>query len=427
MLAEMVAAGQLPPVEERLPRDPMVIEAITEVGNYCDTWRRCEMNPTHVAARLGADPLVTWDRDAQTIIPNLASSWEMNPEGTELIFHLREGVRWSDGEPFTADDLVFWFEDVLLNQELTPAFPTWLMSGGEPCTMEKLDDYTVKFTFAAPAGLILDSFAFDGNSAINYPRHYLERFHIKYADEDELEALTKERGFESWFQLFANEVNPAQNPDLPTIRPWKLQTRNWTTTAVAERNPYYWKVDTEGKQLPYYDRIYWNIVQSVDMIPVRVVSGEVDMQAMYIGFPDYTLFMENREAGGYTVYLWDPGNSGSAMNINQTRTGDDEMRELLRDVRFRVAISKAIDRQEMNELFYFGLAPDVLGLYPESVKSDPDIASNFEYDVEAANALLDELGLDQRDSDGVRGIPNPPRCGRGRSPVPQSCWYRLAD
>jgi len=406
MLAELVAAGELPSVDERLPVEPMVIEAISEVGNYCDTWRRCETNPNHVSARLGAEPLVAWARDAQTVIPNLAQSWDVNEEGTELTFHLRRGVRWSDGEPFTADDVAFWFEDVILNQELTPAFPNWLKSGGEPCTFEKIDDYTVKLTFAAPAGLILDSFAFDGNTLVNYPRHYLERFHIDYADADELAALTKERGFESWYQLFSNEVNPAQNPDLPTVRPWRLVTKNWTTTAVAERNPYYWKVDSEGKQLPYYDKVFWNIVQSVDLIPVRVVSGEVDMQAMYIGFPDYTLLMENREAGGYQVYLWDPGNSGSAMHPNQTRTGDDEMRDLLRDQRFRLALSKALNREDMNDLFYLGLSKHVLDMYPESVQNDPDVPGYFEYDVEGANAILDEMGLDQRDGEGTRLLPS---------------------
>jgi peptide/nickel transport system substrate-binding protein len=406
MLAEMVAAGKLPPVEERLPVDPMVIEPIAEVGNYCGTWRRCETNPGHVGARLGAEPLVMWGRDAKTILPNLASSWEMNEEGTELTFHLRQGVRWSDGEPFNADDIMFWFEDVVLNEELTPAFPSWLRSGGEPCTMEKIDDYTVKFTFAAPAGLIMDSLAFNGNSIINYPRHYLERFHIKYADEAELNQLVEERGFESWFQLFGNEVNVRDNPDLPTLRPWKMVTRNWSTTAVAERNPYYWKVDTEGKQLPYFDQVFWNIVQSVDLIPMRIVSGEVDMQAMYIGFPNYTLLMENREAGDYNVYLWDPGLSGSVMFVNQTRTGDDELRDLLRDVRFRIALSKAINRDELNQLIYYGLTKDVMELYPEAVRNDPDIPGYFQYDPEGANAILDELGLTERDSEGTRLLPS---------------------
>ncbi|MGI6208423.1 MAG: ABC transporter substrate-binding protein [Anaerolineae bacterium] len=406
MLAQQVEAGTLPPVEERLPVDPMVITAIQEPGQYSGTWRRAETNPGHVAARLGAEPLVTWDRDAQTIIPNLATRWEVNEDGTEYTFYLRQGVRWSDGEPFNADDIMFWYQDVLLNEELTPAFPAWMMSGGDRGVVEKVDDYTVRFIFTEPAGLALDNLAFSGNSIINYPRHYLERFHINYADEAELNQMIEERGFEEWFQLFGAEVNPSQNPDLPTLRPWKLVTRNWTTTATAERNPYYWKVDTEGKQLPYFDQVFWNIVSSVDLIPLRIVSGEVDMQAMYIGFPNYTLLMENREAGDYNVFLWDPGLSGSTMFVNQTRTPADEVRDLLRQRDFRVALSKAMNRDEFNELFYFGLAQNVLTLYPQALAEDPEVQDLFAYDVEEANRLLDSVGLDQRDGEGMRMLPS---------------------
>ncbi len=406
MLAEMVQAGTLPPVEERLPVDPMVIEPIAEVGNYCDTWLRCETNPGHVAARLGAEPLVMWDRDAKTILPNLAHKWEISADGTEVVFYLRQGVRWSDGEPFTADDIVFWFDDVVMDAELTPAFPGWLKSGGEPCTLSKVDDYTVKFTFANPAGLALDNFAFSGNSIINYSRHYLQQFHVAYADADELAAQVSEAGFESWYQLFGSKVNTSTNPDLPSLRPWKIQTKDYTTTAVADRNPYYWKVDPEGKQLPYFDKIFWNIVQSTDLIPMKIVSGEVDMQAMYIGFPNYTLLMENREAGDYNVHIWDAGWSGSVMFFNQTRTGDDELRELLRNPKFRIALSKGIDRADMNELFYFGLTGDVIELYSERVQNDAEIQDYFVYDVDAANAMLDELGLDQRDGEDTRLLPS---------------------
>jgi peptide/nickel transport system substrate-binding protein len=185
-----------------------------------------------------------------------------------------------------------------------------------------------------------------------------------------------------------------------------MVTRNWSTTAVAERNPYYWKVDTEGKQLPYFDQVFWNIVQSVDLIPMRIVSGEVDMQAMYIGFPNYTLLMENREAGDYNVFLWDPGLSGSTMFVNQTRTPADEVRDLLRQRDFRVALSKAMNRDEFNELFYFGLAQNVLTLYPQALAEDPEVQDLFAYDVEEANRLLDSVGLDQRDGEGMRMLPS---------------------
>jgi peptide/nickel transport system substrate-binding protein len=218
--------------------------------------------------------------------------------------------------------------------------------------------------------------------------------------------LVKDRGFEFWYQLFAAEVNPAINPDLPTLRPWKIVTKPITTTATAQRNPYYWKVDPEGRQLPYVDEIFWNIIQSVEMIPVRILSGKVDMQAQYVSFGDYSLLMEGREKGEYRVNIWDYGESGSAMHVNQSRQGDDEMAELLRNRDFRIALSKAIRRDEVNELFYAGLAASNLELYPESVKSDPEIQALFEYDLDEANALLDGLGLDKRNDDGIRLLPS---------------------
>ncbi|MHB0875962.1 MAG: ABC transporter substrate-binding protein [Anaerolineae bacterium] len=412
MLAEMVAAGDLPPVEERLPKNPMVLTPLVEVGNYSDTWRRAETNPGHIAARLGATSLVTWAPDAQNVVADLAEKWEVNADATEWVFNLREGLRWSDGEPFTADDIVFWYEDVISNTELTPSFPKWMTSGGEPGKVEKVDDYTVKFTFPKPWGLGFDNLAFSGNSIVNYPKHYLEQFHVNYADKADLDKLTADGGFEQWFQLFAAKAMPNKESDLPTMRPWRLVTPDWSGTGVAigERNPYFYKVDTAGNQLPYFDKVQWNIVQEVSMITVKIVSGEVDMQAMYIAFADYPLFMENREKGGYEVRIWDTGLSGSTMFVNQSRggEGDDvaEVKELLRQLDFRVALSKGVDRAEFNELFYHGMSGNVLDLYPAEVAADPDVPGYFEFDVDAANALLDGLGLDQRDGDGIRIMPN---------------------
>jgi peptide/nickel transport system substrate-binding protein len=406
MLAEKVAAGQLPPVEERLPKNPMVIEAYHEPGQYSDRFRRALQNPGYISSRLGAEPLVTWGPDAQTIIPNLAYKWEVNEDGTEYTFYLREGTKWSDGEPFTADDIMFWYEDCLLNEELTPTFPGWMAPAGEPGVVEKVDDYTVKFKFSVPHGILLINLAFNGNSIVDHCKHYLQQFHPKYADADELAAKVKDGGFEAWYQLFGTRRDPANNPDLPTLRPWKITSDTYTTTATADRNPYYWKVDTEGKQLPYFDQVFWHIVGTVDMIPLKIVSGEVDMQCMRVGFNNYTLLMENREAGDYEVYRWIRGESGTAAFLNQARTQDDEMRELLRNRQFAIALSKAINRDEINQLFYSGLANPPIDLYPESVKNDPEIQDLFEFDLEEANVILDELGLTERNDEGIRMLPS---------------------
>jgi len=412
MLAEKVAAGELPPVEERLPKNPLIAEPLEEIGEYGGTWRRANTGPWGIYARIGGDPLVTYGRDTRTIEPNVAWKWEVSDDGKEYTFYLREGIRWSDGEPFTADDIMFWYEDVVMNEDLNPSVPKWLSPGGEPVVVEKIDDYTVKFKFAVPYGLILDMLCFRGRDIPQHPKHYLKQFHPKYADADELAKMVEDRGFEEWYQLFGERNDPSRNTELPTLRPWKLTTENWTTTAFAERNPYYWKLDTAGNQLPYIDKVMYWIVESAELIPMRVVSGEIDMQAFKMGFKNYTLYMENREKGDYEVRIWGYGTSGTSMHMNQTKgveEGDEvgaEVRELLRNRDFRVALSKAIDREDINELVFMGKADDTANLYPEKVKNDPEILALWEYNVDEANRILDEIGLDQRDAEGMRLLPS---------------------
>ncbi|MGI6208442.1 MAG: ABC transporter substrate-binding protein [Anaerolineae bacterium] len=408
MLAERVAAGELPPVEERLPSNPMVLEPLEEIGTYCDTWLSHDKDPSQLWQRYGAEPFVAWAPDAKTIIPNFAYRWDVSEDAREYTFYFREGVKWSDGEPWTAGDVLFWYEDVVLNTELTPAFPEWLTTAGKPGVVEAVDDYTVRFRFEEPHGIFLDLLYFNGNNIMNYPRHYLEQFHIKYADQDELERLVKDSGQENWWKLFASKVDPIRNPDLPTIRPWRITTPNWAGTgvAIAERNPYYWKVDTAGQQLPYFDKLQFSIVDNTDLIPMKVVTGEVGVQFRAMNFADYPLYMENRESGGYDVLIWGTGESGTGMHINQARTGDDEMRELVRKREFRVALSKSFNREDFKQMFYYGLSQDVTELLPQALREDPEIQDYFVYDVDAANAMLDELGLDQRDSDGNRLLPS---------------------
>ncbi|NLT43732.1 MAG: ABC transporter substrate-binding protein, partial [Anaerolineae bacterium] len=412
MLAEMVAAGTLPPVEERLPKNPMVIPVTESIGKHGGTWFRSATNPGPIGSRAGAEGLTIYDRDARTLIPNIAESVDISEDGTTFTFKLREGMRWSDGAPYTADDIMFWYEDVFLNEELTPAKAKWLMPGGEAVVVEKLDDYTVAFKFAVAYGIFLDQCSFNGTSFTGYPKHYFSEFHPSYADADELAALVKDRGFESWYQLFGAQNDFQRNPDLPVVRPWKITSKDWTTTAVAERNPFYFKVDPEGNQLPYLDNQTYLIVESAEMIPMKIVTGEVSHMSMGTGISNYTLYMESREAGDYQVYIWNYGSSGTAMHINQTRRVADgdaagqELRDLLRNREFRAAFSKSLDRDDINELVYMGMADPALDMFPESVKSDPEVQAILSFDIDAANAEFDALGLTERDSEGMRLLPS---------------------
>lgn len=411
MLADLVKQGKLPSVEKRLPAEPAVVEPVEEIGEYGGTWRRASLNPndTRLRDRMGYETLVRWARDGKTIIPNIAKSWKTKDMGKTYIFYLRKGIKWSDGSPFTADDIMFWFYDVMLNKELTPTFPAWLAPGGKPVKVEKKDDYTIEFQFAVPYSLFLYYLAGPDTGVwiFNYPKHYLQQFHINYTPKDKLDSLVKNAKFNSWFQLFADRANPNTNSELPTLRPWVLRSEPTATRLIAERNPYYWKVDTAGNQLPYIDRVVFDIVQNVQMAVMKAVSGELDMQGRHMSLADYTLLAENAKKGNYDVYLWNEGKAGTSFYINQNYKGDESIAKLLSNINFRKALSLAINRDEINQLIYAGMASPCYTMFPTtSLRNDQSIRALYEYNISEANRILDRLGLTKRDKDGYRLLPN---------------------
>lgn len=411
MLAELVRQGKLPSVEKRLPDEPAVVEPVEEIGKYGGTWRRAALNPndTRLRDRMGYETLVRWARDGKTIIPNIAKSWKTKDMGKTYVFYLRKGIKWSDGIPFTADDIMFWFYDVMLNRELTPVFPAWLAPGGKPVKVVKRDEYTVEFQFAVPYSLFLYYLAGPDTGVwiFNYPKHYLQQFHISYVPKDKLDSLVKSAKFDSWFQLFADKANPNTNPELPTLKPWVLRSEPTATRLIAERNPYYWKVDTVGNQLPYIDRVVFDIVQNIQMAVMKAVAGELDMQGRHMSLADYTLLAENAKRGNYNVYLWNEGKAGTAFYINQNYKGDEAIAKLLRNINFRRALSLAINRDEINQLVYMNMASPCYAMFPtSSLRNDHSIRALYEYNVSEANRILDNLGLNKRDKDGYRLLPD---------------------
>jgi len=408
-MAAKVSAGELPPVEERLPADPLVVVPFQEAGEYSDDLHRVFTGPTDAYAytMMLMESLTRFDNRTGGIevVPNLATNWDVSEDGTEYTFHLIKGARWSDGEPFTADDLLFWYEAIALNAELTPTFPAWLMVGGEPAVMEKVDDYTVRFKFAQPYGILLDYMSYVGDGII-VPKHYLQQFHPDYADADELAAKTEEAQFEFWYQLFADRANQGLNTERPTMSPWMLTVAPPADRVVAERNPYYWKVDTEGKQLPYFERLVADLAQDGQVALMKAVAGEVDLQYRHMGFANYSLLTENEDSGGYTVKQW-IGGPFPCVYINQS-TNDEAQRAVLATTEVRHALSWAINREEMNDLFWFSLATPG---NPVANERDPNWMEGFgttaiQYDPAKANELLDAAGLDQRDGDGFRLRPD---------------------
>ncbi|MEM7134292.1 MAG: ABC transporter substrate-binding protein [Chloroflexota bacterium] len=418
VFAEMVAAGELPPLEERLPIEPMVVEAVDEIGSYGGTWRaglRGGSDRAWIYRTIGYEQMTRWTRDWTGVRPNVAKGWEVNDDSTEYTFFLREGMKWSDGEPFTSADVMFWYEDVLMNEELTPSVPNWLVAGDEPVVVEAVDDYTVKFSFAAPNGTLLLQLASpSGPPPTSYPRHYMEQFHIKY--NEDVAATADEEGFEDWVAYFQS-INGGgccgyfSDADLPVLWGWRLTTGygETTTQITAERNPYYWKVDTAGNQLPYIDNVVYDVGNDVETLVLKALNGEIDYQDRHIAtFNNKAVFFDGMEAGGYK--LTDRVASGSnVMEISLNLTHPDPaMRELFNDLNFRAGLSHAIDRQELIDLVFVGQGePWQAAPMPESPYYNEQLATQYlEFDADKANEFLDAAGLTERDGDGFRMMPD---------------------
>jgi peptide/nickel transport system substrate-binding protein len=395
MWAEMVAAGELPPLEERLPAEPLVVEPIESIGQYGGTWRRAfrGIADFHAFGRMVYDPMLRWPRDPNDPVqPGLAKEWSFNEDGTELTLTLREGLKWSDGAPFTTADITFWWEDIELDTNITPAPHAEWVVNGEPMTVEVIDDLTIKLIFAGPNGMAETvGLAFHGNQwplaferfGFFAPRHYLEQFHPKYNTEYTDYATFEEK---------ANDYNVER----PVMTAWKItEFEPGGTEMVAERNPYYWKVDPDGKQLPYIDRIHFTLVGDNEAINLMAMAGDIDMQNRGLSLSNITAFHENAEAGNYRVGLWSTANaSHETFFLNQSYS-DPQYRELFQNLDFRIALSHAIDRDLINEIAYLGQAtPRTTTVVDSSPYFIEEIENVYgEFDPERTQELLDSLGL----------------------------------
>jgi len=414
MLQEMVKNGTMPPLEERLPVVPGTCVDVPagdvdlQIGQFGGTMRMVHTSPQ-------SDPYVFCINNesllrcpgltGRDIVGNICKGFQMTDGGKVFTFYMREGMKWSDGAPCTTEDILFVYEDVLENEEITPSFPTWLRSGnvpqGKPMELEVLDDYTFRITFAQPYGGFPVQLAINGwrgHNELLRPKHYMTQFHAAYTKLADLEDMIKEEGFEKgeWHRLFQAKsparwaIYQARHIDLPKLNPWV--TSDPTTNAIVmTRNPYYFKVDAEGQQLPYIDHVRSELVQDAQMAVLKIMAGEVDFVsggAQGATVKDLPVLMENQEKGGYRVVTQDMHVTPVDVFVNMTYD-DPVWRQVVRDVRFRKALSLGIDRDQIIEAVYNGFA-------------QPASQIPAEYDPDTANALLDEVGLDQRDADGWR-------------------------
>jgi peptide/nickel transport system substrate-binding protein len=408
-LAAEVAAGKLPPVVERIPREPALAELET-LGRPGGDLRVLMASPkdTRLMVVYGYARLVAYT-PGLAIVPDLLLGVDAN-EDRSFTLHLRPGHKWSDGQPFTSEDFRFWFEDVAQDPELSPmSLPPALLVDGQPPQFEVLDETTVRYTWVKPNPLFLPALAGPDPLYIYAAAHYLKRFHKKYGDPAAIVAAVKEAGARNWAALYSklDGMYKNDNPDLPTLEPWVLKTRPPADRLVFERNPYYYRVDGAGHQLPYIDRVNVTVADS-KIIPAKAGAGESDLQARYLRFDDYTFLKAGEEAGGYDVRLWRTGPGSQLALYPNLNVADKTWKVLIRDVRFRRALSLAIDRHELNQALFFGLAVEGQNtVLPQSPLFRPEYRSLWaNYDIDQANQLLDQLGLTQRGDDDVRLLPD---------------------
>jgi peptide/nickel transport system substrate-binding protein len=419
MLAELVKAGKLPPVEERLPKRPKVMNVWKEIGQYGGTIRIAHIGWSCGLWQANREPLMeTYPYFTDKVSPNILEKLDMSKDGKVFTFHLREGMKWSDGEPVTTEDVRFTWEDVILNKDITPYFPAWLtVEGGKP-TLEIVDKYTFVLKFPSPYGsfpLVLHGY--DQHATFLLPSHYLKKFHVKYTSLQELQPLIKKEGYEpnEWWKLFNKKVDGTivwniQTADIgaPTLSPWVVKERPSVNVVILERNPYYWKVDKAGNQLPYIDRIRMEQVTDAKMITTKIISGEENLDRINTSLTELALYKQYEKEKGYRVVIMDSEVDTWVQYFPNLTCKDPVLRKILNDVRFRQALSLAINRDEINKTIFLGLGkPGQASLRKGSrYGKDSDDEVFIEYNPDKANKLLDEMGLDKRDKDGFRLRPD---------------------
>ncbi|MGD9827475.1 MAG: ABC transporter substrate-binding protein [Hyphomicrobiaceae bacterium] len=412
-LAQAVAAGRLPPVAKRLPSEPLVVRMEAEgkttgrYGGHLDMLLG-KQNDTRLVAIYSYARLVCYRPDF-TIVPDILRKLEIT-DNRVFTLHLRRGHRWSDGHPFTAEDFRYYWQDVANNIELAPYGPPRpMLVDGKPPRFEIIDPVTIRFTWEKPNHDFVSWLAGPSPPPIYRPAHYLKAFHWRYGDRDKITEMLKAQRRRNWADLHASRDRPdrGDNPDLPTLDPWIATVKPPADRYVFVRNPYYHRLDSAGHQLPYIDQLVVSL-SSVDVIPAKTAAGDSDLQARYIRFDHYTFLKRAAKRNGLKVLLWRNLKTAHTALLPNFNVEDAVWRKLVHDVRFRRALSLAVDRHEINQVIFFGLAHESGNtVMPGSPLFSPHLAKAWSgFDLAKANALLDEMGLVKRNSEGVRLLPD---------------------
>lgn len=405
----MVENGELPPLLERLPKNPRVLPVYEQIGQYGGTWNRAY---TGLSDRWGVTKIIE-EHIVEFYLPNgnnidLELNWAdemiVSPDAKEYQFHIREGLKWSDGIEVTTEDVRFWYEDVFLNKLLVPTFPEQLTVNGKPLSITIIDKYTFIVKFDAPYPFFPEIMAklstldvgitLHGTSFI-MPFHYLKDYHPDYTSAEDLRLKAERYNIDEWRDLWGYNKPITSwwlNPDLPVITAWTITVPPPADKIIMERNPYYFAVDPAGNQLPYIDKVVHTLIKESEDLSLMAVQGQLDMQDRHIQRDDYTFLKNSESLGDYKVKLWIESGPAIFLNFN---TEDYFLSKLFNDSEFRHALSISLNRQEIRELVFNGLGKiSQAGPMSASPYYDPELAEKWiGYDLEKANYILDKMGL----------------------------------
>ncbi len=416
-LAAKVKSGALPSVDQRLPQEPLTIEPLEKLGQYGGTivWMAVGDNPDALQLVDFNDGFAKYSREATTALrPNLCTSWKWNDTATELVLNMRKGVKWSDGQPLTMDDWIWWWENMVLDETVKYAPPTGTRVAGENMKLEKTDDYTVKLTFAGPNPLFMYSMNRGGGDRGStfqiLPAHAMEQFHPKFNTALAKDDVAKLRDHLTYRNRYA---------DLPHFGPWVITAFTAGQKESLDRNAYYWKVDTEGSQLPYMDAMEVQCAASWELIITKIIAGEVDLDWQSLT-KDWSVITENQAKGDYKTMMWSTLYTVSSGILFHYCFDDARWTKypdgLLWQRPFRQAMSVAIDRERINEIAYSGLGrPRALAMSGVGAEFTSERGKkvleawenqDIKLDPELAKKNLDALGVVDKNGDGYREMPD---------------------
>ena len=426
MIRRRVEAAELPPLEERLPDNPLVVIPWQDYGEYGGLFRYTsnsmlgdhymrhfnEVRLLELRPQPESTPITKWILG--TLEPGVFEHWEQNDDATVLTFRIRRGLKWSDGAPVVTEDVRFCIEDVVLDEEIYAVPEDWSRWGGEPVQVEIVDGRTFRLRFAKPYGLFIQRLVMWRWWWLMLPSHYLKQFHRDYRPLAELAPRMAEHGYEPpewarWYKFVFSRAwgvesfVPGRLPDVeryPTLDPWLHVEQPNPGDFVWERNPYYYKIDAQGNQLPYIDGMMKLFVTDMQVTNLKIIAGETDFQYQLL-LSDYPLLKKNEEAGNYRVLLLPDSQDYRIIFPLNLSPKDPVLKEIMRDIRFRRALSLALNRDEIRDVLLMGFGrPAQLAPLPGTPWYREEFASAYaEYDIEKANELLDEMGLEW-DADG---------------------------